>query len=381
MGAAWLAALGWCALAYGEEPRPLVGGTAPVAHQLVSVEAEVLDAHHRGDRWIVAASSGTAVVEIVAREVLEPERLVPGAKVTAQGRFVGYPTLTDRAWGVVSAETIEVVGDPPLWTPMRAFALLLGLWFFLLLGLVAARIERAALLRALQSRAHPPPTRPSPPAPTVSAADLYRPLTVLSLGGAALLDRDNDPAVEAVGLEVLGAARALQARIVDALPATHETTLSAEPIDLDEIAAEAMERSQHLMDARRLVLDTKLAPADALGALEVVEAIVADLLDHVVRAAREGDTLSVQVWHDDRFAYLRIRDQGASVPPELQAASVGRTFAGQTRPPRTPRVRLAAAAAQAIGGDVVIEDVAIGASLLLHLRVPPHHDADETVML
>jgi len=215
----------------------------------------------------------------------------------------------------------------------------------------------------------------------VSAADLYRPLTVLSLGGAALLDRDNDPAVEAVGLDVLGAARALQARIVDALPATHETTLSAEPIDLDEIAAEAMERSQHLMDARGLVLDTKLAPADALGALEVVEAIVADLLDHVVRAAREGDTLSVQVWHDDRFAYLRIRDQGANVPPELQAASVGRTFAGQTRPPRTPRVRLAAAAAQAIGGDVVIEDVAIGASLLLHLRVPPHHDADETVVL
>ncbi len=278
--------------------------------------------------------------------------------------------------------------DPSLFLGATT-AVLAALFLLVAAGLVAAWRERQLLVRTIEERdlalklaqqREDALDASRKQLLRLTAHDLYSPLTLAAFGGTLIEDRSPDPAVRALAGDVVASIQKMR-RCISAevrLPVEPLEGVDTEPVDLDEVVrdiARAMEGRLAQLDQR---IELHLAPVDALGSPKVLQSVVATLLHHASERGPEGTTITVQSWQDDEHAWLRVRDMGHHFPPELHQAVFGGITSGAFLPEsaHASALRLTRLALRAIGGDMAVEDVSPGTSLLVHL----HRGGEPTVV-
>jgi signal transduction histidine kinase len=139
--------------------------------------------------------------------------------------------------------------------------------------------------------------------------------------------RDSAATVEqwrSTGQEVLASGRQ-QERLLEALLtlASSEAGLThREPVDLPELTAAALRAASTKIERRRIEVETSISPARLLGDPDLIERLVANLLDNAVRHNVPGGTIEFSTAHPDGRAVLSVGNSGPVIPP----AEVDRLF-------------------------------------------------------
>jgi signal transduction histidine kinase len=139
--------------------------------------------------------------------------------------------------------------------------------------------------------------------------------------------RDTGATVEqwrSTGREVLESGKQ-QERLLEALLtlASSEAGVSdREPVDLSEVTAACLLTASKETARRRLRVETSISPAPLLGDPDLIERLVANLLDNAVRHNIPGGTVEVIAGTRDGCAVLSVASSGTVIP----AAEVDRLF-------------------------------------------------------
>jgi two-component system sensor histidine kinase CiaH len=91
--------------------------------------------------------------------------------------------------------------------------------------------------------------------------------------------------------------------------------LRRDPIDLSEVAGEALQRLRGLADSRGVRLSLDAAPANVTGDADRLRQLVAILVDNAIRHSPPGGTVHVSISREGRPA-IRVDDEGRGIRPE-----------------------------------------------------------------
>ena len=103
--------------------------------------------------------------------------------------------------------------------------------------------------------------------------------------------------------------------------------LNAEPLYLDELAADAVRAMQALASQRGVRLDiTTLPEAPFVGDTELLGRMLLNLLDNAIKYSPRGGAVSVSLEATSRGYEIRVVDEGPGIPKEAQAEIFERFF-------------------------------------------------------
>lgn len=150
--------------------------------------------------------------------------------------------------------------------------------------------------------------------------------------------------------------------------------LQRQPVDLGRLVAEVVEVYQFVADEKRIAIAVELeAQPEAWGDSSRLRQVIGNLLDNAVKYSPPGGRVQVTVArHGDR-AILRVRDNGAGIPPAEQPKIWARLYRGDKS--RSQRglglgLSLVKAVVEAHGGVVeVSSQVGQGAEFTVSLPV------------
>jgi signal transduction histidine kinase len=120
------------------------------------------------------------------------------------------------------------------------------------------------------------------------------------------------------GQEVLESGRQ-QERLLEALLtlASSEAGLThREPVDLSELTAAALRTASAEIERRRIQVETSISPAPLLGDPDLIERLVANLLDNAVRHNVPGGTAEFSTGQRDGRAVLSVASSGPAIPAD-----------------------------------------------------------------
>jgi PAS domain S-box-containing protein len=176
----------------------------------------------------------------------------------------------------------------------------------------AARAEAEAALRARDTFL------------SIAAHELRTPVTGLKAGVQLLARRQARGALDPARLErmltTLNEAADRLARLVDDLldvarTRTGQLPLDPRPLDLDALAAAAVERARERLDGRhRLTLAAPAGPVPIAGDADRLDQVLANLLDNAVKYSPDGGEVAVCVRPDGAGACVSVRDAGIGLP-------------------------------------------------------------------
>ena len=150
--------------------------------------------------------------------------------------------------------------------------------------------------------------------------ELRTPLTVeRTLLELALTDPNTSAATLRSTCEELLASSREQERLLEALLtlASSERGLDhREPVDLRTLAERALQTPRSNAERLRLRIDTALAPAPASGDPELLQRLVANLIDNAAAYNVAGGLIEVKTGVEDRLALLTVANTGPHVPPD-----------------------------------------------------------------
>lgn len=132
-----------------------------------------------------------------------------------------------------------------------------------------------------------------------------------------------------------------------------------ERIAFDALVADVLDTRAARLAARKLRLDTRLAPAEVSGNRFLLRQAVANLIDNAIDFSPAGGTLTVELETADGNARLRIRDRGPGIPDYARPRLFER-FYSTPRPDSGERssglgLNLVREAARLHGGDIVLD--------------------------
>ena len=88
-----------------------------------------------------------------------------------------------------------------------------------------------------------------------------------------------------------------------------------QPLDLAEIAGQAIMDRRHQADRRGLRIDAALNPASANGDLRLADSLVTNLVDNAIRHNLEGGRIEISTAVAGDKAILSVSNTGAMIPP------------------------------------------------------------------
>jgi signal transduction histidine kinase len=91
--------------------------------------------------------------------------------------------------------------------------------------------------------------------------------------------------------------------------------LRHDPVDLSDVAGEALQRLRGLADSRGVQLRLDAAPANVTGDADRLRQLVAILVDNAIRHSPSGGTVHVSISREGRPA-IRVDDEGRGIRPE-----------------------------------------------------------------
>jgi signal transduction histidine kinase len=110
-----------------------------------------------------------------------------------------------------------------------------------------------------------------------------------------------------------------QERLIEALltlAASEQGIEQRQPFDLAEIAANVAAARRHEAQRRGIRLDTALAPAPATGDPNLVESLVANLVDNAVRHNAAGGRVEMATTTTEGRARITVTNTGPVIPPD-----------------------------------------------------------------
>ena len=260
-----------------------------------------------------AGSSGTDMREVTTSEQVQLRVYTMTGQTTFRGATYQYfvQTAVDRT------EEINLLS-------LLRSVLLVGGLAALLLSLLAGYLYAGRALvpiRASMTRRELALKRQREFAANASH-ELRTPLTVI---GASVEDlkRNRRSRVEDVG-EALGdidaEVRHMTALVEDLLllARTDSGVIEMEkvPLDLADVAVEAVSMLSSVADERQVRLEVDPLPVFVLGDQLRLRQLVTILTDNAIKHTRHGSTVRVHVHPDAGAAVLRVDDEGAGVRPE-----------------------------------------------------------------
>ena len=91
--------------------------------------------------------------------------------------------------------------------------------------------------------------------------------------------------------------------------------LRRDPVDLAEVAGEALQRLRPLAESRGVILSLDAAPATVTGDADRLRQLVAILVDNAIRHSSAGGTVHVSISPAGRPS-IRVDDEGQGIRPE-----------------------------------------------------------------
>lgn len=175
----------------------------------------------------------------------------------------------------------------------------------------------------------------------------------------------------------------LQAMIEDLLRfGAHGDVESAgrqEPVALDTLVADIMERQGLVASARKVTLGAELEPVVIHGCAKQLELIVDNLLSNAIKYSPRKGNVALRLYRNDDRVRLDVSDTGPGICPDHRERVFDWFFTGP-RPddcliPGTGMgLAIAREYAQRNGGDIQILETARGAYFRLTLEVPDRND-------
>jgi two-component system OmpR family sensor kinase len=151
-----------------------------------------------------------------------------------------------------------------------------------------------------------------------AAHELRSPLTALKLQLQAAL-RAQDEAARGAAVQQLGAGIERAIALVEQLLALARQEAAGqgapEPVDLEELARQAVSSLLATAHARRL--DLGLAtnePVQVVAAPEALRLILTNLLDNAIKYTPAGGRIDIALGRDDQGAWFAVEDSGPGVP-------------------------------------------------------------------
>ena len=179
--------------------------------------------------------------------------------------------------------------------------------------------------------------------------ELRTPLTIVR-GNVERLRRDPEPpaeeraeALDDIEVEVDHLTGLVDDLLLLARSDSGTVQLRRDPVDLAEVAGEALQRLRPLAESRGVTLSLDAAPAAVTGDADRLRQLVAILVDNAIRHSSAGGTVHVSISPAGRPS-LRVDDEGQGIRPEdlpnvferfyraPDAPSGGRGWAWPSRP-------------------------------------------------
>ncbi|HEY9024279.1 MAG TPA: ATP-binding protein, partial [Burkholderiaceae bacterium] len=214
------------------------------------------------------------------------------------------------------------------------------------------------------------------------AHELRNPLAPVSAAAEILrLGHANDPRLRRTSEIVTRQVRHMATLIDDLLDASRVTrglvSIASGCEDLRDIIAAAVEQAAPLVDARRhrLVVSTGSEFVCVLGDRKRLVQTVANLLDNAAKYTPEGGRIELTLAHDEREAFLHVRDTGVGVPPEMRERIFDLFVQGQRSADRAQGglgigLALARRLVELHGGSLVCASAPSGHGSEFRIRLP-----------
>lgn len=155
--------------------------------------------------------------------------------------------------------------------------------------------------------------------------ELKNPLTALhaGLGGLSItsLDPDQHRTVSTMQTEVLRLSQLVAS--LRKLAELETSSLEPHPIDIRQLLDDALTLNQQDVEDndRRFELNTSALPADLppfIADPDLLLLAVHNLLDNAIKYTRPGDTIRLDIAHDEGDLVIRVSDTGIGIQPEDQ---------------------------------------------------------------
>lgn len=167
--------------------------------------------------------------------------------------------------------------------------------------------------------------------------ELRTPLTIVRGDVELIRRRIGDDETTAALLDDVDAEVSQLAAMVDDLLLLARTDsgaiqLSATPLDLADVALDAMPSLSGLADSRRVTLELEAAPAPIVGDAVRLRQLVTILVDNGVRHTPSGGKVTIRVGPEANRSLLEVVDDGPGVQPEDMPHVFDRFWRSPTAP-------------------------------------------------
>jgi signal transduction histidine kinase len=162
--------------------------------------------------------------------------------------------------------------------------------------------------------------------------ELRTPLTIINLEAARALTGERPVGEYRRALTIVESEAARMTRLVNDLMAlarmdSGQTILQMQPVDLGEIAGEAVERLAALAAEREVQLDVgTLDELPIMGDRQYLLQMVSNLAENGVKYSGAGKRVQINATRRGNSACLEIRDTGPGIPPEHLPAVFDRFY-------------------------------------------------------
>jgi signal transduction histidine kinase len=209
-----------------------------------------------------------------------------------------------------------------------------------------------------------------------AAHELRSPLTALKLQLQLMARAGDEPARQAAAARleqgVERATRLIGQLLIAARTAPGETGAAMQPLDLCELARQAVAEAWPLAEARRidLWLDAPAA-AGVTADADALRILMRNLLDNAIRYTPEGGRVDMAIMPAPDGLLLRVDDSGPGIPPAERERAFQRFYRGQRADSDGSGLGLAIVAniAARHGAGVALLDAPLG-GLRVELRFP-----------
>lgn len=152
-----------------------------------------------------------------------------------------------------------------------------------------------------------------------------------------------------------------------------------EPVALDALVTDIIERQGLVASARNITLGTELEPVMMHGCAKELELIVDNLLSNAIKYSPRDGNVALRLYRSEGRVRLDVSDTGPGIRPDYRERVFDWFFTGPKPddcliPGTGMGLAIAREYAQRNGGDIQILETARGAYFRLTLEVPAHDD-------
>lgn len=152
--------------------------------------------------------------------------------------------------------------------------------------------------------------------------ELKTPMTTISGFADGILDGTIPPENERKYLQIISLESKRLSRLVRSMLELSriqaDSELKKTPFDLNEVLLRTFLIFEEKINAKNLEVDVQIPEESVivLGSKDGITQVIYNLMDNAVKFARRHTTLGLSLWKQDGKAYVSVKNEGDTIPPE-----------------------------------------------------------------